>query len=395
MPCTTKALSDWKLVGDKPIMRVMSTPRSVEISITSRCNLRCAYCSHFSSPGDVNQDLPKEEWVSFFEELGSLGIMDITLEGGEPFIRQDLPDIIEGIIQNRMRFTILSNGTLITGPMAAFLASTRRCNGVQISIDGASSTPHDAFRGEGNFNRALNGLSHLQRHQVPASVRVTIHRLNALELEETARFLLEEVGLHGFSTNAASYLGLCRQNTERVGLTVEERSLAMEALVRLNEKYHGRISGQAGPVAEARMWGEMVSAKRQGLESLPGRGYLTGCGGVFAKIGIIADGTIVPCIQLSHMALGRINRDDLKAVWQGHPELLRLRRRREIPLSSFDFCKGCEFAPFCTGNCPALAYTITGEENHPSPDACLKRFLEQGGRLPFEGIGENKRVKAC
>lgn len=373
----------------------MSTPRSVEISITSRCNLRCAYCSHFSSPGDVSADLPTEEWTDFFQELGSLGVMDITLEGGEPFIRKDLEEIIEAIIQNRMRFNILSNGTLLTDSMAAFIASTRRCNGVQISIDGASSTPHDAFRGEGSFHKALAGIRRLQEHQVPVSVRVTIHRLNALQLEETARFLLEEVGLSGFSTNAASHLGLCRQNAERVGLTVEERSLAMEALVRLNEKYTGRIGGQAGPIAEARLWGEMITAKRQGLESLPGRGYLTGCGGVFAKIGVIADGTIVPCIQLSHMALGRINRDDLKAVWQGHPELLRLRMRRQIPLSSFDFCKDCEFTPFCTGNCPALAYTITGEENHPSPDACLRRFLDEGGRLPFDELWEDKRVRTC
>ena len=41
---------------------------------------------------------------------------------------------------------------------------------------------------------------------------------------------------------------------------------------------------------------------------------------------------------------------------------------------------------YCTGNCPALAYTILGKENHPSPDACLKRFLDGGGVLPDESL---------
>ena len=103
-----------------------------------------------------------------------------------------------------------------------------------------------------------------------------------------------------------------------------------------------------------------------------------------SKLAVRADGVMVPCAQMSHMMLGRINRDDLQEVWQGHPELLRLRERRNIPLSDFEFCRGCDYINYCTGNCPALAYTILGDVNHPSPDACLKRFLEAGGRLPKE-----------
>jgi hypothetical protein len=37
---------------------------------------------------------------------------------------------------------------------------------------------------------------------------------------------------------------------------------------------------------------------------------------------------------------------------------------------------------YCTGNCPGLSYTLVGEVNHPSPDACLRKFLAEGGRLP-------------
>jgi len=362
-------------------MKIMMTPRSVDIAITNRCNLQCKYCSHFTSAGDVHQDLPKEKWLKFFEELNRCAVMFVTLQGGEPFCREDLRELIDGIVCNRMRFNILSNGTLVTDEMAAFLASTGRCDGVQVSIDGSIPMTHDAFRGKGNFFKSINGIRYLQRHDLPVSVRVTIHRENVRDLEGIARLLLEEIGLPGFSTNAASYMGLCRRNAEQVQLTTEERSLAMEVLLNLNNKYNGRISADAGPLAEARTWLMMEQARREGKKRTPGGGYLTACGGPMETIAVRADGIMVPCIQMSHIELGLINKDNLKEVWQNHLELKKLRARRDIPLSDFEFCRGCDYINYCTGNCPALAYTILGDENHPSPDACLKRFLENGGRL--------------
>jgi SynChlorMet cassette radical SAM/SPASM protein ScmE len=367
-------------------MKLMKTPRSLDISITNRCNLQCTYCSHFTGAGDVGQDLPKEEWLKFFEELNRCAIMNVTLQGGEPFCRKDLQELIEGIVRNRMRFNILSNGTLIADEMAAFLASSRRCDGVQVSIDGSVPTTHDACRGEGNFLRAMQGIKSLQNHNVPVSVRVTIHRENVWDLENVAELLLEDIKLPTFSTNAASYMGLCRQNTDQVQLTAEERLLAMGTLLELEKKYNGRISATAGPLAEGKDWLEMEKACQQKSETIPGRGHLSGCNGPMNTLAVRADGVMVPCIQMSHVELGRINRDGLQDVWQKHAELNRLRERRNIPLSDFEFCQGCEYIPYCTGNCPALAYAILGKENHPSPDACLRRFLEAGGRLP-EGMG--------
>ena len=366
-------------------MKLMRTPRSVDLSVTNRCNLQCTYCSHFTSAGDVSQDLLKEEWLQFFRELNRCAVMNVTLQGGEPFCRRDLQELIEGIVRNRMRFNILSNGTLITDEMAAFLASTGRCDGVQVSIDGSIPMTHDACRGEGNFYKAMRGIKSLQKYNVPVPVRVTIHKHNVRDLENVAKLLLEEVGLPGFSINAASHMGLCRQNAKQVQLTAEERSLAMETLLKLEKKYNGRIGATAGPLAEGKDWLEMEKACQQKSETISGRGHLSACNGPMSQFAVRADGVMTPCIQMSHIELGRINKDDLQEVWQENSELKRLRERHNIPLSDFEFCQGCEYLGYCTGNCPALAYTIIGKEDHPSPDACLKRFLEAGGRLP-EGI---------
>ena len=363
-------------------MQVMKTPRNVDIEITSICNLRCAYCSHFSGPGDIEEDLPLESWLAFFTELGRGNIMNITLSGGEPFSRPDLRDIIMAIVANRMRFSILSNGTLIDDEMAAFLAATRRCDFVQVSIDGAIDTTHDAFRGEGNFLKAIHGVRALQASNVPVTVRVTIHRKNVHEIEAIAGFLLEDLGLPSFSTNSASHMGLCRKNAAQTQLTVPEHSLAMETLLALAARYEGRINATAGPLADAQFWLEMEQARRENREQPEDRGFLTGCSGPMQTVAVRADGAIVPCSQLPHLVLGRINQDDLGEIWRRHPELQILRKRSRLPLADFPFCRDCPYTSYCTGNCPAIAYSLTGRMDHPSPDACLRQFLTKGGRLP-------------
>ena len=214
------------------------------------------------------------------------------------------------------------------------------------------------------------------------TVRVTIHRHNVDDLENIAHFLLEELGLSGFSTNSAGYLGTCRLNADDVMLTIAERQLAMATLLRLTEKYNGRISANAGPLTDGRMWRRMEGARAQGAPAFHNGGRLTACGCPSSKISVRADGAVVPCCMLAQSELGRINQDSLLEVWQHSLALNQLRSRRTIPLTEFEFCAGCSYIPYCTGNCPGLAYTITGQVDHPSPDACLRRFLEEGGTIP-------------
>ena len=361
---------------------LMRTPRTLDIEITARCNLRCSYCYFFNNPAVEYRDLSTDEWIKFFDELGMLGVKDVTLAGGEPFIREDLSTLIEGIVRNRMRFSILSNGTLINDEIAAFITRTGRCDNIQVSVDGSCASAHDSCRGKGSFDDAICGIRTLQRHRVNVAVRVTIHHHNVDDLENIAHFLLKELGLPGFGTNSAGYLGTCRLNANDVMLNIQERQVAMAKLLRLAEKYPDHISASAGPLAEGRVWRKMEEARIQNAPAFPNRGRLNACGCPSSKIAVRADGAIVPCSMLAHRELGRINQDSLAEIWQHSPALNKLRSRHTIPLAGFEFCAGCSYIPYCTGNCPGLAYTITGKVDHPSPDACLRRFLEEGGIIP-------------
>ncbi len=360
---------------------VMRSPRSVDVEITAGCNLRCRYCSFFDKPEVEYRDLDTAEWLRFFDELGRNAVMDVCVSGGEPFSRKDLRQLLDGIVHNRMRFSLLSNGALIDDAIAGYIAGTGRCDLIQISIDGPRAEIHDRSRGRGAFGGAVRGIRILQEQGVPVTVRVTIQRHNVHELASTARFLLEELKLPAFSTNAAGYLGSGRRHTDELSLSVAERQLAMETLLALQETYPGRIQAQAGPLDDAWRWAQMERARASAAPPFANGGRLSACGCPFNKIAVRADGVIVPCSLLSKVELGKINQDRLDEIWQTAPGLVSLRQRQQIPLSRFALCASCAYSPYCTGNCPGLALSLTGEIDQPSPDACLRRYLDGGGEI--------------
>jgi SynChlorMet cassette radical SAM/SPASM protein ScmE len=366
----------------RPAADLMATPRTVTVEITARCNLRCRYCYYFDNPAVAYRDLATAEWVRFFDELGRAGVMHVLLAGGEPFARPDLPELVGAIVRNRMRFAILSNGALVDDAGAAAVARSGRCDYVQISVDGADAATHDAARGPGAFAGALRGLRRLQRAGVTVTARVTIHRHNVTHLEAITRLLLDDLGVAEVGTNAAGYLGSCQRRADEVLLDAAQRGAAMRALLALSERYPGRVTAAAGPLAEARAWREMERARACGAADLPGGGRLTGCGCPASEIAVRADGVLVPCPLLAHVELGHLGRDRLVDVWHESPALARLRARRALPLAGFEHCAGCAYTAYCTGNCPGSAYGLTGMIDHPSPDACLRDYLAAGGSLP-------------
>ncbi len=261
--------------------------------------------------------------------------------------------------------------------MAGFLAQTGRCDSVQVSIDGSCEAVHDSIRGAGSFKGAVRGIKLLEKHGIQVSVRVTVNKKNINDLENIASFLINDLGLYGFSTNAAAYMGLCRVNSDNIQLSLDDRGFAMQALVDLREKYPDRITATAGPLTDADMWSEILEAVAD--NDPPTEGRLSACSGPFTRLAVRSDGVMIPCIQLAHMDLGRINRDSLQKVWQEHPELAVIRERSEIRLLEFESCTQCSYIEHCTGGCPATAYQINGQINTPSPDSCLKKYIEQGG----------------
>ena len=364
---------------------IHEAPRSLDVSLTGRCNLHCDYCFYAGEMAG-RRDLPAESWLSFFGELESLAVRSLTLSGGEIFMRPDLWRLIDGIVDARMRYGVLSNGTLITDKtIGEFIRGMRRSrlDSIQVSIDGSCAEVHDASRGQGSFEKAIRGLRLLKEAGFPATARVTVNRHNADDLENVARLLLDDVGLARIGTNDAMPMGTGCSRREDIVLMPAQRVLAMKTLVRLEKRYPGRIQASAGSLALWHMFREMEEARASGRKIRRWKmGCLSSCGCMFAKLAVHHDGMIVPCNMLAAASLGTIGETPIRSIWQDHPLLKEMRGRDRIPMGRVPGCAGCEWVPYCSGGCPAAEYARTGDLYVANPECCYRRFLEECGGLP-------------
>jgi SynChlorMet cassette radical SAM/SPASM protein ScmE len=361
---------------------LMPTPRYLDLEITSCCNARCRYCYYLNNQGVNYADLPTQRWLEFFEEASQAQVMQVCLSGGEPFLREDIFELIDGIVRCRMRYQVLTNGRSVTREVARRLKASGRLASIQVSLDGSRPETHESMRGEGSFAPALEAIRVLHDEKLPVTVRVTVHGQNIDDLPALTRLLLEEVGLLSFSTNAVSSLGTHAKYGDDVFLTPALRLRAMHVLAALSRAYPGRIEASAGPLADWMMFQEMEAARKAG-EPIPDRGKLVGCGCILFRMAVRADGAYIPCVMLPQTVLGYVGQDSLGEVWRGSAEFNELRERIHVPLQTFAECQDCEYLDLCTGSCAGVALSLTGDARRPSPQACLRRFNQE---LEAEGL---------
>ncbi len=361
---------------------IADAPTGLDLSLTKNCNLRCPYCFYDHIMEDYS-DLDLNTWKKHFLEFKSLSVRTLSLTGGEVFTRSDIWELIDSIIECRMRYSILSNGTLIDSSVIDRFGEGRRrlrMDSIQVSVDGSCAGIHDKIRGPGAFEAVMRGLKLLVENNFPCIVRVTINKFNVLDLPNIARLLLDEVGLPSFSTNDAVPIGAGCDNRLQIGLTAEQKLQAMEILHQLNDLYGNRITSTAGPVALWTYYRNMERAVRDGKD--PGdhmMGYLTACGCIFQRLAVHHDGSITPCHMMPDLVIGKLGQDSIPNIWKSHPVLKAMRKRSEIHVADIPFCADCEWNEVCNGSCPAIPYQMTGDLNTGNLHDCYRLFLKQTG----------------
>ncbi|MEN8208801.1 MAG: radical SAM protein [Candidatus Fermentibacteria bacterium] len=355
-----------------------STPASADISITGKCNIKCRYC-FYADEMAARSDLSTEDWKSVFRKLGDAKVMRVTLTGGEPFTRSDIFKLIDSVIENRMRYSVLTNGTLINEKIIeAFKTGKRRLrlDSIQISIDGSCAEVHNRSRPD-SFDSAVRGLRLLKKEGFPVNVRATISRHNMEDLEAMTAFLLEDIGLPFMTNNEASPVGTGCTYKDEVALDHRDILEAGLRLEKLQKRYPGRIIAQAGPLAQLRMYREMEDARKADqLTSRWKMGSLSSCGGVFDKLAILHDGSIVPCSMLHDLTMGNLKTDDLQDMWKNSAVIRKIRDRYVFPMSDIPECANCEWVRFCNGGCPGIVQQTRRTVLLPDLRMCYRRFLK-------------------
>ena len=161
-------------------------PREANLLITHKCNLSCRHCSVYSH-GKLPGELSPAEWGMILDKLADAKLFTLTLTGGEPFMREDFPEILHEVLKRPFRVNINTNATLITDEIAELLAdSMPRLDSVMVSLDGDSPATHDAIRGEGVFEKTMNGVRKLKYANIPIVFYCTVNSVNIDRIEQTA-----------------------------------------------------------------------------------------------------------------------------------------------------------------------------------------------------------------
>ena len=137
------------------------------------CNLACPFCLEGSRPGDdrLNRILfnDAQPWI---DEAVELGVEQFSFTGGEPLVIKDMVRILD----YALRFNPCLVLTNATDPLLKRLQEVESLLGkpqpasFRVSLDYSDRKRHDAGRGEGNFDKALQGLGELHRRGFPVSV---------------------------------------------------------------------------------------------------------------------------------------------------------------------------------------------------------------------------------
>ncbi len=127
------------------------------------CNLSCSYCVAESFVGAERNGLALPQVCRLIDEAVALGMRELFLTGGEPFILHDIFAMLHYGLE-RMHVTVLSNGILLKGKRLGQLEALphRERLTVQISLDGSNAATHDVYRGAGSWQKAIDAIVRLK-----------------------------------------------------------------------------------------------------------------------------------------------------------------------------------------------------------------------------------------
>ena len=154
------------------------------------CNLHCDYCCVRSSPTVPRRELGLVRVQQIAREAAELGIKEIFVTGGEPFLLEDIDEILLSCAAAAPT-TVLTNGMLFGGRRAERLEVLPRDRVVlQISLDSATPERHDLHRGRGTWERTREGIQFAR--SLGFRVRLAATVSTDAEAEEFGQFLDEE-----------------------------------------------------------------------------------------------------------------------------------------------------------------------------------------------------------
>lgn len=294
----------WSVLRREPLLV------SAKVYLTNRCNLLCTYCS---MPYTKTSELGTEQWLEVVDQLANIGCRRITLLGGEPLLRGDVPVIIARVRERGMACAITSNGLLVKRR----IDELRLLSTLTLSLD-AVGPVNDAVRGAGAFESVIEAIAAARGAGIPVKINAALSAKTAPVLDELLAFVEEhslKITLNIMRSGAPDLWYKAdtlkaedceiRRTLERIAelARTNRRILFSESTYR----YSARWRDYSRDRYEADELQADDSIVRDGPRCQAGRYYMT----------ISADGTVYPCAPtVGRIPGGNVLTDGVSDAWR-------------------------------------------------------------------------------
>jgi radical SAM protein with 4Fe4S-binding SPASM domain len=343
--------------------------------ITLACDLACRHCGSRAGHGRPDE-LSTAEALDLVDQMADLGVKEVTLIGGEAYLRPDWLDIIRRIRARGMLCTTTSGGRGLT-PELVDVAVEAGLQGGSISVDGDEET-HDRLRGVvGSYRAAFVAMRALRDKGLRLSCNTQINRLSMPLLGDVLEAIAAE-GVKAWQIQLTVPMGRAADEPdvllqpydllELFPLLAQLKARADALGVRI---WPGNNIGYFGPHESV-------------LRGYTYRGHGGSCGAGKATLGIEANGAIKGCPSLPTEAWtgGNIRDASLKDIWERATPLRYTRDRTTRDL--WGYCAGCYYAEECMSGCTWTSFVAFGRAgNNPY---CHHRAIE------MDRLGKRERV---
>ncbi len=365
------------------IRRPLSTPAKVFLHLTRRCNFRCRYCFVHAQNTAQSQELTIDRLQDLFDEFQRLHVLIVRFFGGEPLIRKDILQILDLLNHYTFSKTINTNGSFLTDEIACALKKAQFC-WVNVSLDGPKKI-HEQHSGvPGSFQRVVNGIESLVRHDINVGLECVLNRTNVHHITETLK-IARELNVRHFRLLPLTPVGrACKSSSSDILSYDEWREFYLELTARKIEKSLPfndiSITFFNCNFCPWQMYYPLPEKQRKHLLKkawdIDLDRHVHTQGGMHCTAGIdccaiLCNGDVFPCDQLMHipsLLAGNINKRSLKSLWLHAKAFQRLRTltRNDIigPCSS---CKNI----YCSGLDPAAAFHTHGNIMHSDTNCVM------------------------
>jgi radical SAM protein with 4Fe4S-binding SPASM domain len=308
------------------------TPYSAMVEIADRCNEACVHCYQVQGR---KGELGTEEWKRIFAQLAELGVLFLTISGGEPTLRKDFLELVAHARQLRFAVKIYTNALNITEPLARELGRLA-VQEVQISLYSQRAEVHDRVtRVPGSFERVVAAVGYLRDAAIKVVLKTPLMRANAPEY--------------------AAYIDFVR-------------SLGAEHMI--DPKLTPREDGTLAPTElgiSKQMYLELRRDARFPARRATGTGSLERrpCGACVSNVHLEANGEMRPCTQWD-VPTGHASSGSLRADWHQNPAATTI---RGLTWNDLPGCRVCDLRSHCH-RCFAEAEHYTGNALGPYAYAC-------------------------